>query len=38
LQQEKDEEIEEFMEEHAEKKFKANQAVKKQFTLKIAFA
>lgn len=38
LKKEKDAEIDEFMEEHAENKFKANQDVKKKFKLKIAFA
>ena len=38
LQEEKDDEIEEFLEEHAEAKFKAVQQAKKAFQLKIAFA
>lgn len=38
LQADKDEEIEEFMEEHAEAKFRATQDIKKRFTVKIALA
>lgn len=38
LQQERDQAIEEFMEEHAELKFKTNQDVKKKFQMKIALA
>lgn len=38
LQDEKDEEIEEFMEEHAESKFRANQEIKKRYSVKLALA
>jgi len=38
LQEDKDAEMEEFMEEHAESKFKANQDIKKRFTVRIALA
>lgn len=38
LQSERDEEIEEFMEEHAETKFRSFQEIKKRYTVKIAFA
>lgn len=38
LQEDKEAEIDEFMEEHAESKFKANLDIKKKFTVKIALA
>lgn len=38
LSEERDTEIEEFMEEHAESKFKMNQDVKKKFNMKLAIA
>lgn len=38
IQTERDAEIEEFIENHSEVKFKANQDLKKKFQLKIAFA
>ena len=38
LQAEREEEIEEFMEEHAEIKFRSFQEIKKRFTVKIALA
>lgn len=38
LKQEKDEELEDFLDEHAENKFKATMEIKKKFKLKIAFA
>jgi hypothetical protein len=38
LQDERDTEIEEFMEEHAELKFKLNQDIKKKFNMKLALA
>lgn len=38
LQQQKDDEIEEFQEEHAEAKYKANLAIKKKFKVTIALA
>lgn len=38
LQNQKDEEVEEFMEEHAEVKFKAVQKIKNKFKVQIAIA
>jgi len=38
LQEERDTEIEEFMEEHAEAKFKLTQDIKKKFNMKLALA
>ena len=38
LQEEKENEISEFMDQHAELKFKMNQDIKKKFSLKIALA
>jgi hypothetical protein len=38
LQEQKDEEIQEFMDSHAESKFKASKEVKKKYQLKIALA
>jgi hypothetical protein len=38
LQEQRDTEIEEFMEQHAEHKFKANQDCKKKFNMKLALA
>jgi hypothetical protein len=38
LQQERDQAVEEFMEEHAELKFRSSQELKKKFAMKLALA